>query len=71
MDFFVWPRVEDKVRAHPVAGNLVELRQKIVAAWDDLSEAEIRRAACEGLKHRARDIVAADGGKLPRYRQRH
>ena len=43
----------------------MELRQKIVAAWDDLSEAEIRRAAMS-LRKRARDIVAAEGGKLPR-----
>ena len=55
MDYYVCPRVEAAVKSHPRATNRQELRQKIVAAWDDLDEAEIRRAVM-GLKRRAQGV---------------
>ena len=69
MDYFVWPEVERKVKAHPVATNLVELRQKIQTAWDELDPQMIRNAVMSlhrGLRGRARDIIAAHGQNLPR-----
>ena len=69
MDYFVWPEVERKVKAHPVATNLDELRQKIQTAWDELDPQEIVRAYLShdrGLRGRARVIVAAQGHQLSR-----
>ena len=69
MDFFVWPEVNRKVKAHPVAANLVELRQKIQTAWDELDPQAIMRAYMSqdrGLRGRARAVVAVQGHHLPR-----
>ena len=69
MDYFVWPEVERKVKAHPRAENLVQLRQKIQTAWDELDPQAIMRAYMSqdrGLRGRARAIVAAQGHNLPR-----
>ena len=69
MDYFVWPEVNRKVKAHPRATNRVELRQKIQRAWDELDPQAIRRAFMSldrGLRGRARVIVAAQGHNLPR-----
>ena len=69
MDYFVWPEVERKVKAHPAPTNPVEHRQKIQRAWDELDPQAIVRAFMSldrGLRGRARAIVAAQGHELPR-----
>ena len=69
MDYFVWPEVNRKVKAHPVPTNLLELRQKIQTAWDELDPQMIRNAAMSlgrGLRGRAQAIIAAHGHNLPR-----
>ena len=62
-----------KVKAHPRAGNLVELRQKIEDAWNDptVISPEVMWAATGGrgrgsLRSRTAITIADGGAYLPR-----
>ena len=69
MDYFVWPEVNKKVKAHPQATSRPELIQKIQVAWNELDPEMIRRAYISqgrGLRGRAQAIIAANGYNLPR-----
>ena len=54
-----------QVKTHPRATNLVELRAKILQAWDELDPEAIRMAA-QSLRDRSLAIKAAHGD-YPRY----
>ena len=54
-----------QVKTHPRATNLVELRAKILQAWDDLDPESIRMAA-QSLRDRSLAVKAANGD-YPRH----
>ena len=54
-----------QVKFHPRAKTQAELRAKIEVAWDALEPQFIRNAA-DSIQRRARAIIQAHGGPLPR-----